>query len=329
MGDARLRRWALGSALLGGGLWLGLWLAARAGRLPLGDLALVLLLAALALSPLSLGLLLLPREGGPRGRLAAALLLAQPAAALGVLVSFLRPAGDIAALWALPWLTLCAGAALLGAWRGAAAGRGLGMAALAGHAALVYLAVGGIWLLFARWGRPLLGYQEPWVSLTAVHFHVLPLAALTIAALTGARLAAVSPAPGRTFPVLAGMLVTAPAVVALGFLTAVWVEALGAILLATGLAGIGLLGLLRGLRGLRPPAARLAIGASYAVAFLTMLLAVLYPLGRLGGGMWLTIDAMIRFHGWLNALVFGWLGLAGWWAARGAIQGTALDRRGS
>ncbi|MBK8099300.1 MAG: YndJ family transporter [Planctomycetes bacterium] len=99
-------------------------------------------------------------------------------AATALFASFQSQLGALAGLLAVPWLLWTVFVALLGMLRAAERGGGP-WAEVAIDAGLVYLAIGGVWLLAARVGVPLLGFEEPWVSLTAAHFHfagpVLPI----------------------------------------------------------------------------------------------------------------------------------------------------------
>lgn len=91
-------------------------------------------------------------------------------AAIALVLSFRCAAGTAAGWLCVPWLLWTLFVALLGLLRAAERGGGP-WAELAIDAGLVYLAIGGVWLLAARAGVPVLGFDEPWVSLTAAHFH--------------------------------------------------------------------------------------------------------------------------------------------------------------
>lgn len=141
----------------------------------------MLLLAALVLAPLALAL----ADGEPgkdEGWTSGLLSWVQLPAALLLGWSGLLPAGPLAALAAAPWVGFCGWAA----WRGFQRARHEGGRRAAGEglffdAALMYLGIGGAWVLADRAGVRPLGFDPAIVTLTAVHFHFaglwLPMAA--------------------------------------------------------------------------------------------------------------------------------------------------------
>lgn len=286
--------WALGA------IWLRPGLAAS-----------LLLLGPLVAVPLGLRLAAPAGAPGRRGRWRLAAVLQLPAALL-LLLSYATPAGRLAAALTLPWLAFTALAALVGLLRLLELGP-RPLAELAVDAALVFLPVGGTWLLFSRWGRPLLGFGEPLVLLTAAHFHFAGFALALLTGLAGRAL------PGRGASAAAAGVVAGVPLVALGialsprgfpvveWLAAWWLAAAGLLVaglylrLATG-RGPTLLALLPALAG-----SALAVSS---------LLAAVYALGSFTGAGWLDIPTMVRFHAVANALGFA-LPALGFWAAVG------------
>jgi uncharacterized protein (UPF0548 family) len=136
----------------------------------------LLLVGALIAVPLALAL---ADPGAVRGRWHLARLIWLPAGCCLVASCSFAP-GPVAAWLAVPWLLFTLFIALLGALH--AAERGGGPAAeVAIDAGLVFLAVGGAWTFASRAALPVLGFEEPWLLLTAAHFHfaglVLPIVA--------------------------------------------------------------------------------------------------------------------------------------------------------
>lgn len=221
------------------------------------------LTAPLLAVPLALRLIPVPRI----------FLWIQPGAAALTVVSFLFPPGLLAAILAAPWFLFTAALALTRqpSWNF--------------KLAVLFIPVGGAWLVISRAGMQPLGFTEPIVLLTAVHFHFA----------------------GFVSPILAG-LVRPPRIVQVGVL-------LGPPLLAAGItlsptlelaAAIGLaisVGA-TGFRQLRHRSILLWVSSFSAMA--GMILAVLYAFRILD------IPTMARWHGVLLSLGFGICGLLGW-----------------
>jgi hypothetical protein len=291
----------LGSALIGGCaeiLAALLW--------PRWEVALFLL-GPLVIVPLGLALL----APGPHDRFRrlwwVGALLQFPAALL-LLAAFVLHPGPPAALLSLPWLAVTLLTALFGAARLLLRGpRPLEELAL--DAGLIYLAVGGGWLVLARAGIRPLGFDPLIVLLTAVHFHyagfVLPL-------LTGMA--------GRAWPTFLSRTA------AVGVIAGVPLVAVGINLsqlnardfepwAATLLAGAGLLVASLHLAlaaSRRPLGQRLLLAVAGLALPVGMVLATVYAWGRYSGLPWIDIPQMLPYHGAVNALGFALSGLVGW-----------------
>jgi uncharacterized protein (UPF0548 family) len=269
----------------------------------------LLLLGPLVAVPLGLELVAPGADSGHRlaGRWRVAALLQLPAAAL-LLVSCGRPPGPVAAALTLPWLACCALVALLGILRLVEQGP-RPMGELSVDAGLVFLAVGGTWLLFSRWGRPLLGFGEPLALLTAAHFHFAGFALAILTGLAGRAL------PGRLASLAAAGVVTGVPLVALGISLSVRGVHLVEGAAAWWLAAATLLGaalyLRLALRERRRPRGLLAALAGLSLAG-GMSLAAVYALGLLLGRPWLDIPTMVRTHAVLNVLGFALPALLFW-----------------
>jgi hypothetical protein len=293
---------AAGGLLAWAAGWI--WLA-----LPLAEV--LLLLGALVCLPL--GLALLADEGGlaPLRRRAAA--LGQLVAGSALLAAFARPPGRPAALLSLPWLLFTAGVAALGVLRLRAAGRGR-VEEWCVSAGMIFLAAGGAWTTLSRLGARPLGFGEPIVLLTGVHFHyagfVLPL----LTGLAGRRL------PGRLATAAGlGVMVGVP-LVAVGITAGRWVPAVEAaaawILAAAGLLIAGMH--LRLAAGPGPAAWRLLLGVAGLALTAGVGLAAAYALGTYRQTYWLSVDAMVLWHGGVNAFGFALPGLLAWHLGRPA-----------
>lgn len=310
--DAQARRdaWLRASAALGALAWAAALLPPWPFTGHVLWIERVVALGALVIAPLAL-----LGAGAPAGphtawhRVAAR---AQPMCAGLALASVcLRPgavAGSLAAAWLL-------GAALIGATglvRLLARGY-RPVEELAIDAGMMYLPVGAVWLVASRMGVPLLGFSEPWVMLTAAHFHYAGLAAPVLAGLVGRALhAGPAPEPGwvRAHSLAAAGAMLGPPLVAAGI--ALWpaVEVVSAWMLALALLVLAAVALRRVVPRLRPRLAGALLALSVSSLLASMSLACAYATGAFLGVEVVSLATMVRLHGLVNALGFGACGLA-------------------
>lgn len=317
-----LARWNCISLGLGGSVWGGIAFASLFGWTRLNDLEIVLLLALFVITPLAVPFVFSRKESSLFSKRAALVLFLQPLAAFPGGVAFLLDTGPLAATFAAVWGMFTGLLALLGLVQLCQMlKQRLSLADFCLAGALLYLPVGGAWMVLARWDLQPLGFGVHTDLLTAVHFHVIPLTALVIAGLTGQALQNIS-ATRR------GIAWTAYRIAAFGVL-------IDPLLVAAGLTGTQITGLpdlatapadllalslillaLLGLRFVVPTTAsrfaQVLLALSYMTVFFTMLVAGAYALGAATGAWTITISQMIAIHGLENALIFGCCGLLGW-----------------
>jgi hypothetical protein len=309
-----MRTWAGRSAAVGGAVWLAALLAWREELLGLRLIDALLSFAPLVLVPLGLSL----RDASPEPALHRWGRLAQPAAAALVVASFFREPGAAAAALAAPWLAvsgLLATAALLSLFS-----RDLRRPdTLCLDAALLCLPVGAGWLLASRFGLTPMGFGEPIVILTAVHFHYAGFTTMLLVGLTGRFLEA---RPALLLPVSCGALLGPPLLAAGITLSPALEVAASALVVATLLGYSVLAGLLLRPR-LRTAASRWLLAVSAAAPLVSMAWAGAYALLEFLGSQEIGIVQMARNHGAVNALAFGLCGLLGFWrATSGSASGT-------
>ena len=174
---------------------------------------------------------------------------------------------------------------------------------------MLYLPVGGVWLIASRWGSEFLGFGEPIVLLTAAHFHfsgfVLPLlAGFAARVLPGvhARVTVLGVVSGVPLVAL-GIALSPGGFRLLELLATGWLFA-ATVLLA------GLQFRVAGRSGDTPAALLLTLSGCSLVA--AMMLAVTYALGTFLGEFWLDIPTMVRFHATSNVFGFALPGIASW-----------------
>jgi hypothetical protein len=108
-------------------------------------------------------------------------------------------------------------------------------------------------------------------------------------------------------------LIVAPQIVATGItLSSVEVELVGAVVTAASLITVTALTIWTIVPNIEQRLPQTLLGIAAAIILLTMAFAVAYPLGRLTDWWGLTFAQMLRWHGVLNAMVFGFGGLLGW-----------------
>jgi hypothetical protein len=302
------------SAIVGALVWILLLPAPLPIDASLMSIARLLLLAALAITPLALPLAA-PPEQARYARLAhRAATIAQPLAAALVITAFYQPAGLAAALLAATWLLPTGLAALAGLLR-LLARRSARADELCIDAGLIYLPVGAVWLLFNRLSIGPLGFGDTIVLLTAVHFHYAGFAAPILAGLLGRRVASVQPAAWPLFRLIAAGVIAGIALVATGITLARYtplVEVAAALVFAASLLGLAALTLSIGWRAIISRPARMLLAISAASLIVTMLFAGGYALGSFLGIPIVGIPRMVQVHGWLNAIGFALCGLLAW-----------------
>jgi hypothetical protein len=278
----------------------------------------LLLFAVLVLVPLAWPLW---TDGGERGRPARLLgwvWRTQPIAALALTAACWIGPGAIALVLALPWVACTALLAAAGVGRIAHEGWGRQLDALCADIALIYAAVGGLWLMADRAGFQPLGFASTIVTLTAVHFHYAGMLLPLMAGLAQ-----------REFPfsravsrIVVGVVLGVPAV-AIGITVSqlgggLGVETAAACALALAGMAVGVLHVrLATEPRLGPARARVLLGASGVSLFFAMTLACVYAIRPLALPFpWLDLPAMRLLHGTLNALGFGLCGVLGWRGVR-------------
>ena len=267
---------------------------------------LMLLFAFAVISPLALRLGANPQPRYPQVYRAAMIFL--PIAAICGGISLALPEGIPAKILAIPWLLETFLVALFGLTRFLSR-RSHPLDELVLDAGLAYTALGGVWFIIWRFGLTPFDFGTNIIILTAVHFHYINLTAMLFAAMVGRSLTA----HRKPYEAAAVGLIVAPQFVATGItVSVVELELIGAIIIAASLITVTFLTIRLILPTIERPIAKWLLAIACAIIFLTMAFAVAYPLGRLSDWWGLTFSDMLRWHGVLNALVFGFCGLLGW-----------------
>ena len=307
------------SALLGGVVWGALAAGSLAGRIDLGTIELLLLLAPLVIVPLGLELSarleIFPQSSSLERYARHAQFLGAPLAA----ASFWLLPGGAAASLASAWALVCGllgTCGLLRLFRG-----GIGsLDAACGTLALIYLPVGGAWFVASRAGFSPLGFQEPIVLLTAIHFHYAGFAAPLIARATSSPLSGSSGAVRRIFRLVAVGVLACPGLLAAGFIIGPRIKLAAALLLAVSQVGLAIC-VLAALGTVQRWLAKTLLAFSAGSAVFAMVLAGIWAVGEYPLQPFVNLPQMARLHGIANGFGFVLCGLLGWSVVAAASLG--------
>jgi hypothetical protein len=276
-------------------------------RAPFGIIELMLLFATLVIVPLGLELIR-QLNSLPSNQSTGATPIFQMLASLAVSVAFWLPPGRMAAVLSVAWLLLClflAGQRLLQSLR-----QPLTSLSLLLSLAHFDLLLGAAWLVTSLAGFRPMGFQEPIILLTAVHFHYSGFATALIASATLRQFQRRNlTMPGlRT---LIWLVVLLPFMLAAGFVFSSLLRFVAAIALATCVTALAMI-LLWFAPELRRRPARAYLRAASCAALAAFSLAGFYAVSEYFGKDWITVPGMANSHGVLNGLGFVLLSLLAW-----------------
>jgi len=305
----RLREFARRSAAAGVGVWFLLVLAVTTDSHETELIHRVVFFAFLVIVPL--GLSLAPGEQTMRLGLYRLAVFLQPLAAVIAITSFFFGKGIASAALAAVWFVFTGIVALLGVTR--LRSRGLHpLPETSIDAGLLYLPVGGAWLIVYRLGVQPFDYGETIILLTVVHFHFAGFAAPIVAGMAGRVLARSKVGTGKTFPVIVVALVAAMPLVAAGITFSPWLGLAGTLLLSIGLVLLAVLTIARVLPAIVSLSARVLLLVGALSSCVAMVLASLYSYSLVAHVLILRITTMALTHGLLNAFGFTTCSLLAW-----------------
>lgn len=292
-------------AAVGGLIWLALLGGVLLNRFWLSIFDLLFLFAPWVVVPLTLSLLPAAHENRAsrmNGSLIRYLLF--PGAVLATASFFLRD-GRTAAVLTVLWLFASISLTLDGLMR-LIRTRLQSFPEFCFAAAEGYALVGALWLLASRMGLRPVGFREPIVLLTAVHFHY--------AGLMAAVLAGLAASPTRTPLPLRLVLVCAvlgPGLLGLAFLVGPKLKLAAVVLMVIGEYGIAFGTFRKGMASASRIGGRMLILGSSSVIF-GMALAGIWAVGEYPLHAFVNLEQMARYHGVLNSFGFGLCSLVGW-----------------
>jgi len=305
-------------AIQGGGVWIACaaYCVMTSFARWLDLIELLLLFGPLVAVPCGLSMVVGMRDTGSRLGEGLVIRLLQPAV-LCVIISRCLTPGLPGAVLALPWLLVTVLVALLGFQR--LLHRGLvPVAETTIDVGLLYLPVGGGWLVLSSAGLEPMGFSSKIVLLTAVHFHFAGFSAALVTGLAGRGLTGLAHAPrslrsiaSGAYRIAAAIVILGPPLVAVGIMASRIVEVISGIALSLGMLILAFVLVLIALsgRGLLP---KLLLCVASLSLTATMALSMTYAVGRYIGEELISIDRMAATHGVVNVLGFtlcGGLGL--------------------
>ena len=169
-----------------------------------------------------------------------------------------------------------------------------------------YVLVGALWLLASRMGLQPVGFHEPIVLLTAVHFHYAGLMAAVLAGLVAA-----STRTSLLLRIALSCAVLGPGLLGLAFLAGSRLKLAAVVLMVVGECGIAVGTFRIGLSDAARIGGRLLILGS-ACVIVGMALAGVWAVGEYPLHAFVNLEQMARYHGVLNSVGFGLCSLVGW-----------------
>lgn len=169
-----------------------------------------------------------------------------------------------------------------------------------------YALVGALWLLASRLGMQPVGFHEPIVLLTAVHFHYAGLMAATLAGL-----AASSIRTSLLLRIALSCAVVGPGLLGLAFLVGPKLKLAAVGLMVIGECAIAFATFRAGLAKVDAIGGRMLLVGS-ACVIVGMTLAGIWAAGEYPLHSFVNLEQMACYHGVLNSVGFGLCSLVGW-----------------
>ncbi len=298
------------SAIFGGIVWLALFLFELGDSSETGLMQRLVLFGILVIVPLALSLTPLPNTNDQDSWFYRLALSTQPIGALATIPSFLMEPGPLAAAFASLWFWVTAVIALWGVSRLMRAELRT-PAELSITAGLLFLPVGGGWLIVSRLGIQLAGFGDTIILLTAIHFHFAAYAAPALAGLAGRKLTEFGIAP-RVFPLVPVGIVAGTPLVAAGITFSPVLAFVGTLMIATALFLLAILLVAFVIPRIESRTARILLSVSAVSSACAMLLAGIYAYSIVARVLLIDIPQMAKTHGLLNAFGFVLCGLIAW-----------------
>ncbi|WP_277586618.1 YndJ family protein [Psychrobacillus antarcticus] len=167
---------------------------------------------------------------------------------------------------------------------------------------LMYLFMGGIWFFAFEVGIDT-GFSPMLTWLTAIHFHY---SSFLLPIFIGFAGRLYKP---KSYPFFTSIILVSPLVVAAGITFSPWLELVSVLLYIIGIYGFIVIACKISFKGILQ---KILVLVSFCAIGMTIIFSLLYAVGNALGLFHVSIEFMLKFHGVLNCLLFGLVGVIGW-----------------
>ncbi|PSL51000.1 YndJ-like protein [Salsuginibacillus halophilus] len=306
------------------GIWVGLIVSTLFFPfLEDGFVSWVLLLLFWVLTPMSLSLGQVSSRWGEEPVIYRWMWYAHPFIATAGTLSIYMSPGTAAGTLAVLWLLFTVGLALFGLYRWRRQDWSL-LGEWALDAGWIYTVIGGVWLVYHRFGMEFIPYDDYTMLLTAIHYHYTTLIVLINVAMVHRVWRGDFPYPklmnGFSLALIAG-----PPLVASGIaIRGVW-ELVSVAIYSFMLFVLALMVAACAFRFVAEKTARLLLYVSGVSITFTSLFTTIYAMSNAFSLQWLTVSHMVQYHGITNTFGFALASFVGWRLAKGT-RGIAINR---
>ncbi|SDM89904.1 YndJ-like protein [Psychrobacillus sp. OK028] len=167
---------------------------------------------------------------------------------------------------------------------------------------LMYLFLGGIWFFAFEVGIDT-SFSPMLTWLTAIHFHYSSFLLPIFVGFVGRVY------KHKSYRVFTSIILVSPLIVAAGITFSPWLELMAVLLYIIGIYGFIVIAFKIPFKGLLQKSLVLI---SFSALCITIIFSLLYAVGNAFGVFQVSIAFMLKFHGFLNCLLFGLGGVIGW-----------------
>ncbi|WP_273831682.1 YndJ family protein [Guptibacillus sedimenti] len=228
-------------------------------------------------------------------------------------ISFFLEQGMLAALLAVPWLLTTSLIALYGVTRLLQTWKKSTIFDVLIQLGLMYVSIGGLWLILHRSGVQILHFSDVIVLLTSIHFHYAAFITPITMAFIGKRLLAKAPNLKPLFKLIAILVLFGPPFIATGITLSdslPVLEFISVVEFVTPLIIFSILCLVYLVPTLEY-SVQMLLSISFTSLLFSMSSAMIYGFAHINETVILGIPLMIFFHGFVNTFGFSLFGLLG------------------
>ncbi|WP_165998849.1 YndJ family protein [Bacillus sp. Cs-700] len=228
-------------------------------------------------------------------------------------ISFFLEQGMLAVLLAVPWLLTTILIALYGFTRLLQTWKKSTIFDVLIQLGLMYISIGGLWLILHRSGVQILHFSDVIVLLTSIHFHYAAFITPITMAFIGKRLLAKAPLLKSWFKLIAILVLFGPPFIAAGITLSdslPVLEFISVVEFVTPLIVFSILCLVYLVPTLEY-SVQMLLSISFASLLFSMSSAMIYGFAHINETVILGIPLMVFFHGFVNTFGFSLFGLLG------------------